>query len=76
MPRADDSVKIAQALGVSVEYLVTGTERSGPVLRDPERDILHDLSVLNEADLETVKIFTHGLAEKRRAENSQQQTAG
>jgi transcriptional regulator with XRE-family HTH domain len=26
LPRADESVKIAQALGVSVEYLVTGTE--------------------------------------------------
>jgi hypothetical protein len=37
LPRADESVKIAQALGVSVEYLVTGEDRadiSGDILTD------------------------------------------
>ena len=76
LPSADLLYQIDNYLGVSLEWLLTGKEPVQPALRDSERDILHDLSVLNESDLETVKIFTHGLAEKRRSESAQQQTAG
>jgi DNA-binding XRE family transcriptional regulator len=45
-PRADESVKIAQALGVSVEYLVTGEkpDNTAPVeqIRSLARQILDE----------------------------------
>ena len=56
MPPADIATKIANALGVSVEYLVTGQET-------PKKDILFDkniraiiqiLTELNEKDIETI----------------------
>ena len=52
MPSADAAVKIAQALGVSVEYLVTGEElfpaRSslGPEIRD----VIQNFKLLSEDD--------------------------
>ena len=58
MPPADTAVKIASALGLSVEYLVTGKETRRTVdisgyLRF--RDILDDLAVLPDEILESVK---------------------
>jgi len=52
MPSADVAVKIAQALGVSVEYLVTGEERTtdksslDPVIHD----IIQSYKSLKEED--------------------------
>ena len=52
MPSADVAVKIAQALGVSVEYLVTGDElfllksSLGPEIRD----LIQKFKLLSEAD--------------------------
>ena len=52
MPSADVAVKIAQALGVSVEYLVTGEEGSadksplGPEIRA----LVQNFKLLNETD--------------------------
>jgi len=52
MPSADAAVKIAQALGVSVEYLVTGDElfllksSLGPEIRD----LIQKFKLLSEAD--------------------------
>jgi transcriptional regulator with XRE-family HTH domain len=51
MPPADAAVKIASALGLSVEYLVTGKEVKRPVDISKYmqfRDILDDLLVLPE----------------------------
>jgi len=56
MPSADAAVKIAQALGVSVEYLITGEELStaktsfGPEIRD----LIHNFKQLNEYDRKLV----------------------
>jgi len=56
MPSADAAVKIAQALGVSVEYLVTGEESSsvktpfGPEIRG----LIQNFKLLSEFDRKLV----------------------
>ena len=52
MPSADAAVKIARALGVSVEYLVTGEENgSGKASMGPEiRSLVQNFKLLNEDD--------------------------
>jgi len=65
MPPADKAVRIADALGLSVEYLVTGRERRKPqdlsrYLRF--RDVLDDLSVLPEGPLQTIRVVIRTLA--------------
>ncbi|MCL2244672.1 MAG: helix-turn-helix domain-containing protein [Treponema sp.] len=56
MPPADIAIKIANALGVTVEYLVTGQEI---IKRDKSldfniRSIIQILTELNEKDIETI----------------------
>jgi len=58
MPPADIAVKIAAALGLSVEYLVSGKEyrQSVDISRYLQfRDMLDDLAVLPDEVLEPVK---------------------
>ena len=52
MPSADVAVKIAQALRVSVEYLVTGEELTAPrSSHGPEiRDLIQNFKLLSEND--------------------------
>ena len=61
LPNVESGVKIAKALGVSVEYLVTG-ERT---VQDPKytaiNDIIRDLYQLSSAQVETIKCMIHGL---------------
>ena len=54
LPRVDEAHKIAMALGVSVEFLVTGKAAAG--WRPPQRieSIVDDLSILPENDLQVV----------------------
>jgi hypothetical protein len=72
MPPADIAVKIANALGVSVEYLVTGkevkTEPSLQSLNHNIRSIIQTILELNEKDVEIML----GLASilKKQAEKS------
>jgi transcriptional regulator with XRE-family HTH domain len=58
MPPADIAVKIAGALGVSVEYLVTGKEQTGQnsvlVYNHTIRSIVQILSTLDEKDNEVI----------------------
>jgi len=56
MPSADAAVKIAHALGVSVEYLVTGEELSAAKTSfGPEiRDLVHNYKLLKEYDRKLV----------------------
>ena len=57
-PTAENAVKIANALGVSVEYLVTGSDASVPKSIRPEIiELLNDLKCLSDDDLELVKIL-------------------
>jgi len=69
MPSADMATKIAAALGVSVEYLVTGREYKQTI--DISRyiqfkEILDDLAVLPEEILEPIKAVIKSFAERER----------
>ena len=69
MPPADTAVKIAAALGLSVEYLVTGKEHHRSVdisgyLRF--RDLLDDLAILPEEILDPVKAMIKTAANRER----------
>lgn len=57
VPSADVAVKIAQALGVTVEYLVTGKNTSDcqfPKLSVKQRKILDAISFFDDTDLDAV----------------------
>ncbi|MCL2721513.1 MAG: helix-turn-helix domain-containing protein [Treponema sp.] len=69
MPPADTAVKIASALGLSVEYLVTGKEYRQTVDISQYlqfRDLLDDLSVLPPETLEPIKAVIKAFAQKKR----------
>jgi transcriptional regulator with XRE-family HTH domain len=69
MPPADTAVKIASALGLSVEYLVTGKEYRQTVDISGYlqfRDLLDDLSILPDAILEPVKTMIKAAADNER----------
>ena len=73
MPPADTAVKIASALGLSVEYLVTGKEYRQPVdvsgyLRF--RDILDDLLMLPDEILDPVKAMIKTAANNERKKHT------
>ena len=66
VPNADVAVRIADFLGVSVEYLVTGKERS-PVPKENAELIHHintELQKLNRYDLESIAIMAKRLTER------------
>ena len=56
MPPADIAAKIANSLGVTVEYLVTGqeTKKQDRLLDHNIRSIIKILTELSEKDIETV----------------------
>ena len=53
LPKADDAVKIACLLGVSVEYLVTG-KRQNSELSPREKELLRVCSILSQDKFEAV----------------------
>jgi transcriptional regulator with XRE-family HTH domain len=66
MPPADTAVKIASALGVSVEYLVTGKEYRQTVDISKYlqfRDILDNLAVLPDEILNPIKAVIKAFAD-------------
>jgi len=74
MPTADAAVKIAQALGVTVEYLVTGEEARAekPALIPEIRALVQNFKQLCDDDrkkiLAIVQIFkNHGIARASRS---------
>jgi len=72
IPPADTAVKIAAALGLSVEYLVTGKEYRQNIdisgyLRF--RDILDDLAVLPDELLDPIKAMIKTAADSERKKN-------
>ncbi|MDR2716941.1 MAG: helix-turn-helix domain-containing protein [Treponema sp.] len=72
MPPADTAVKIAAALGLSVEYLVTGKEyrQSVDISQYLQfRDILDDLAVLPGEILEPIKAVIKAFANGERKKN-------
>jgi transcriptional regulator with XRE-family HTH domain len=62
MPPADAAVRIAQALGVSVEYLITGDQT---VLPHDVRHIVRRLLQLGEKDRQVVSVLINALLERR-----------
>ena len=62
MPPADTAVKIARALGVTVEYLVTGEETALP---DDIRLVLRNLLKLTEKDRKIVAILVNAILDKQ-----------
>jgi len=74
MPPADIAVKIAAALGLSVEYLVSGKEyrQTVDISRYLQfRDLLDDLAVLPEEVLEPVKAMIKTAANNERKKEKQ-----
>ncbi|MCL2197056.1 MAG: helix-turn-helix domain-containing protein [Treponema sp.] len=68
MPPADTAVKIAAALGVSVEYLVTGKEyqQKTDISKYLQfKDLLDDLAVLPEETLGIIKAVVKGFAKEK-----------
>ena len=56
IPSAETAVKIAQVLGVSVEYLVNGVDSSFPKTLKPEvAEIVEEINHLEKEDLEAIK---------------------
>ena len=56
IPSAETAVKIAQVLGVSVEYLVNGVDSSFPKTLKPEvAEIVEEINHLEKRDLEAIK---------------------
>ena len=72
-PSADAAVRIARALGVTVEYLITGNElqekNNSPLLPDP-RVILKSLEMLNKRDRKIVYSLVKSLKEIEESEKS------
>ena len=72
MPPADSAVKIASALGVSVEYLVTGREyHQSTDISDyiRFREILDDLIILPDEILDPIKATIKAFANSERKKN-------
>lgn len=70
IPQADDAVKIADYLGVSVRYLVTGEEDG--MLSERERELLQICSILSEEKFNAVK----DIAEIMRKETDRELSGG
>lgn len=65
IPNAEIAVKIAQALGVSVEYLVTGKESpKEPVLTTETKKIVSLLSSLEPKEKEAFLTLLEAIAKK------------
>ena len=63
MPSADAAVKIAHALGVTVEYLVTGEEKSliKSSLTPEIWDLINNFKKLNPEERKLIKAIIHYL---------------
>lgn len=72
MPPADVAVKIAHALEVTVEYLVTGEEKSpGRSSHGSEiNELIQDFKQLNEDNRETIKDIINLLKAKEKRKTS------
>ncbi|MCH5288942.1 MAG: helix-turn-helix transcriptional regulator [Treponema sp.] len=73
IPPADIAVKIADALHVSVEYLVTGADKQredaetvGPANAE-EKSLLHDLTVIPQHLRKTLRTLIHQTAQSVRS---------
>lgn len=63
LPNAENAVKIAQYIGTTVEYLVTGKHEHKNIHIPDE--LIADLYRMNKQDLASIKNIVHSLANKR-----------
>ena len=66
LPDAQDAVKIAKALNVSVEKLVTGKEDISKDLNKETNELLHDIRHLSTEDFKIAKTIIHRLSNQTR----------
>ena len=66
LPDAQDAVKIARALNVSVEKLVTGKEDISKDLNDEINSMLHDIRHLSTEDFKIARALIHRLSGQAR----------
>jgi len=68
LPRADVALRIAEALGVTVEYLLTGRDQNQPISNVPARalmeEIAKELAFFDASDLETVRTLISSMARR------------
>lgn len=64
MPSGEFCYEIAQYMGVSTDWLISGTERM-PLL-SKYADFLHDLEEMDEATRENARVMVSSLAENCR----------
>jgi len=68
LPRADVAFKIAEALGVTVEYLLTGKEQckqvSNILVHTILEEIAQELVFFDPFDMETVKLLISSMARR------------
>jgi transcriptional regulator with XRE-family HTH domain len=62
MPPADIAVKIAKALGVTVEYLVTGEDASTP---KEVSGVTHTILNLNKRDRRLITLLVKAMGEEK-----------
>lgn len=74
MPNVETAVKIAKALDVSVEYLVTGKDSIHNEKNNHLKDIIKDLSMLDEQTLSIIKPMIHTLTEQQKQQKKYIQT--
>lgn len=62
-PSAENALKIAQALGVSVEYLMTGKRGAGEDNINPKlKKLLPKLNILSDTDLDLLEVISERLS--------------
>jgi transcriptional regulator with XRE-family HTH domain len=69
IPRADEACRIARALDVSVEYLLTGLDAHPPASNPVLEAIAMQLTRLETGDLQAVKALVDALAAKPARKN-------
>ena len=69
IPRADEAFRIAEALKVSVEYLLTGTDQP----KEPSNPAIHEITetvpFFDDNDLQTLLATVRAMAARYRTKN-------
>lgn len=72
IPRADRAVALAKALGVTVEYLITG--ETANQWKPPPRyaDIVEHLESMDDSGIEAVRVLAEGYANRSKTERERE----
>lgn len=63
LPNVETAVKIAQVLGVSVEYLVTGKDPNIKRINNKDiRDLIYEIENLTEEKMKIAKVIIHSIS--------------